>query len=153
MIVEKHYFRTPLVALLTAFFFSACTDYAEQYEGDYKAEYGDAEAFERNLNDVSKWGVDVDCQSDDYVWEWCFESDGKYALATFAGASWESFVKGEARLVFSGTNNSGQNYSTNLLTEDNVLHVLRRNGGLRVEVADASGSFSTRTNVPTPLLG
>ena len=147
MIDEKLYFRAPLFALLSAFCLSACTDYAEQYEGDYKADYGDAEAFERHLNDATMWNLDIGCQSDGYVWEWCYESDGKYAFTTSAGASWESFVEGYARLEFAGKDDLGQNYSTNLLTKDNVLHMLRRNGGLRVEVAGASGEFSAGVQV------
>ena len=135
------------LALFAAFALSACTDYVEEYEAEYRADYGNADVFEQRLNDVSKWDWNSVCQSGDAIWEWCFESDGKYALTSFAGSAWESFVEADARLVFSGTNNSGQNYSTNLLTEDNVLHMLRRSGGLRVEVADASGNFSAGVQV------
>ena len=147
MIDEKLYFRAPLLALLSAFCLSACTDYAEQYEGDYKADYGDAEAFERHLNDATMWNLGIGCQSDGYVWEWCYESDGKYAFTTSAGASWESFVEGDARLDFAGRDNSGHDYTTNLLTDGNVLHMLRRSGGLRVEVSMASGDFSAGVQV------
>lgn len=135
------------LAVLAAFFLSACTDYAEQYEGDYKADYGDAEAFERHLNDATMWNLGIGCQSDGYVWEWCYESDGKYAFTTSAGASWESFVEGDARLDFAGRDNSGHDYTTNLLTDGNVLHMLRRSGGLRVEVSMASGDFSAGVQV------
>ena len=135
------------LAVLAAFCLSACTDYAEQYEGDYKADYGDAEAFERHLNDATMWNLGIGCQSDGYVWEWCYESDGKYAFTTSAGASWESFVEGDARLDFAGRDNSGHDYTTNLLTDGNVLHMLRRSGGLRVEVSMASGDFSAGVQV------
>ena len=95
------------LALFAAFALSACTDYVEEYESEYRADYGNADVFESRLNDASKWDWKTDCQDGDVIWEWCFASDGKYAPATFAGASWESFVKGDARLVFSGTDNGG----------------------------------------------
>ena len=139
--------KAPVLALFAASLFPACTDYVEEYESEYRADYGNADVFESRLNDASKWDWKPDCQDGDVIWEWCFASDGKYAPATFAGASWESFVKGDARLVFSGTDNGGHSYTTNLLTEDNVLHMLRSNGGLRLEVAMASGEFSAGVQV------
>lgn len=139
--------KAPVLALFAASLFPACTDYVEEYESEYRADYGNADVFESRLNDASKWDWKTDCQDGDVIWEWCFASDGKYAPATFAGASWESFVKGDARLVFSGTDNGGHSYTTNLLTEDNVLHMLRSNGGLRLEVAMASGEFSAGVQV------
>ena len=127
------------VAILLTAFLSACSDYVDKIESDYKDQYGDKEKFIENMN-TANWDWKDVCATDD--WIWCSASpDGKIMGTATNGAKWESFTHGTVTLDFAGTDDNGYTVKTRKLDEADVTPYIRKNGGIDFKVQDGSGSF------------
>lgn len=125
--------------LAIAAFLSACSDYVDKIESDYKDQYGDKEKFIENMN-TANWDWKDVCATDD--WIWCSASpDGKIMGTATNGAKWESFTHGTVTLDFAGTDDNGYTVKTRKLDEADVTPYIRKNGGIDFKVQDGSGSF------------
>ena len=125
-----------------ALILSACTDYVDKYEGDYKDDYGDRETFIQNLNSANLDLASV-CSSGD--WFWCASQDGAYTTSN--DGKIETYSSGDVRFTFTGTDDNAYKYSTNELDND-LLPYLRRNGGISVSV-EGSGEWDAGLRINT----
>ncbi|MBR4008484.1 FISUMP domain-containing protein [Fibrobacter sp.] len=125
-----------------ALILSACTDYVDKYEGDFKDDYGDRETFIQNLNSANLDLASV-CSSGD--WFWCASQDGAYTTSN--DGKIETYSSGDVRFTFTGTDDNAYKYSTNELDND-LLPYLRRNGGLSVSV-EGSGEWDAGLRINT----
>ncbi|MBR1746471.1 MAG: hypothetical protein IJ734_11025 [Fibrobacter sp.] len=130
------------LAITSAAFLSACTDYVDKYEGDYKDDYGDRETFIQNLNSANLDLASV-CSSGD--WFWCASQDGAYTTSN--DGKIETYSSGDVRFTFTGTDDNAYKYSTNELDND-LLPYLRRNGGISVSV-EGSGEWDAGLRINT----
>ena len=120
-----------------ALILSACTDYVDKYEGDYKDDYGDKEKFLEKMNTYDGSWAEV-CASDE--WVWCAAtSEGKIMGKANNGESWTQFTDGSAKLNFTGKDENAYHFTTNLLPSD-VSSIVRENGGIKIELVDGEGS-------------
>lgn len=125
--------------LAVAALLSACSDYVDKIEGNYKEQFGDKEKFLENMN-TANWDWKDVCATDD--WIWCSASpDGKIMGTATNGAKWESFTHGTVTLDFAGTDDNGYTVKTRKLDEADVTPYIRKNGGIDFKVQDGSGSF------------
>ena len=125
--------------LAIAAFLSACSDYVDKIEDDYKEQFGDKEKFLEKMN-TANWDWKDVCATDD--WIWCSASpDGKIMGTATNGAKWESFTHGTVTLDFAGTDDNGYTVKTRKLDEADVTPYIRKNGGIDFKVQDGSGSF------------
>lgn len=120
-----------------ALILSACTDYVDKYEGDYKDDYGSEESFKALLDKVD-WDWSATCETGD--WLWCAIKDGKYMSAATTGAKWKQFGTGNVVLEFLGKDDRAYSVLTDRLPED-LTPFLRQSGGIAVKLEKAEGSF------------
>lgn len=125
-----------------ALILSACTDYVDKYEGDFKDDYGDRETFIQNLNSANLDLASV-CSSGD--WFWCASQDGAYTTSN--DGKIETYSSGDVKFTFTGTDDNAYKYSTNELDND-LLPYLRRNGGISVSV-EGSGEWDAGLRINT----
>ncbi len=125
-----------------ALILSACTDYVDKYEGDFKDDYGDRETFIQNLNSANLDLASV-CSSGD--WFWCASQGGAYTTSN--DGKIETYSSGDVRFTFTGTDDNAYKYSTNELGND-LLPYLRRNGGISVSV-EGSGEWDAGLRINT----
>ena len=125
-----------------ALILSACTDYVDKYEGDYKDDYGDRETFIQNLNSANLDLASV-CSSGD--WFWCASQDGAYTTSN--DGKIETYSSGDVKFTFTGTDDNAYKFSTNELGND-LLPYLRRNGGISVSV-EGSGEWDAGLRINT----
>lgn len=125
-----------------ALLLSACTDYVDKYEGDFKDDYGDRETFIQNLNSANLDLASV-CSSGD--WFWCASQDGAYTTSN--DGKIETYSSGDVRFTFTGTDDNAYKFSTNELGND-LLPYLRRNGGISVSV-EGSGEWDAGLRINT----
>lgn len=125
-----------------ALILSACTDYVDKYEGDYKDDYGDRETFIQNLNSANLDLASV-CSSGD--WFWCASQDGAYTTSN--DGKIETYSSGDVKFTFTGTDDNAYKFSTNELDND-LLPYLRRNGGISVSV-EGSGEWDAGLRINT----
>lgn len=121
---------------------SACTDYVDKYEGDYKDDYGDRETFIQNLNSANLDLASV-CSSGD--WFWCASQGGAYTTSN--DGKIETYSSGDVKFTFTGTDDNAYKFSTNELGND-LLPYLRRNGGISVSV-EGSGEWDAGLRINT----
>lgn len=121
---------------------SACTDYVDKYEGDFKDDYGDRETFIQNLNSANLDLASV-CSSGD--WFWCASQDGAYTTSN--DGKIETYSSGDVRFTFTGTDDNAYKFSTNELGDD-LLPYLRRNGGISVSI-EGSGEWDAGLRINT----
>lgn len=120
-----------------ALILSACTDYVDKYEGDYKDDYGSEESFKAFLDKVD-WDWSATCETGD--WLWCAIKDGKYMSEATTGAKWKQFGTGNVVLEFLGKDDRAYSVLTDRLPED-LTPFLRQSGGIAVKLEKAEGSF------------
>lgn len=125
-----------------ALILSACTDYVDKYEGDFKDDYGDRETFIQNLNSANLDLASV-CSSGD--WFWCASQDGAYTTSN--DGKIETYSSGDVKFTFTGTDDNAYKFSTNELDND-LLPYLRRNGGISVSV-EGSGEWDAGLRINT----
>lgn len=125
-----------------ALILSACTDYVDKYEGDYKDDYGDRETFIQNLNSANLDLASV-CSSGD--WFWCASQGGAYTTSN--DGKIETYSSGDVKFTFTGTDDNAYKFSTNELGND-LLPYLRRNGGISVSV-EGSGEWDAGLRINT----
>ena len=83
-----------------ALILSACSDYVDKYEGNYKETIGNEEVFRENLDKVN---VDLTKVCSSGKWAWCATADdGTYNTAN--NGVFEVFTEGGARITFMGKN-------------------------------------------------
>ncbi len=108
-----------------ALILSACSDYVDKYEGNYKETIGNEEVFRENLDKVN---VDLTKVCSSGKWAWCATADdGTYNTAN--NGVFEVFTEGGARITFMGKNDKAYDYSIDRL-DSNLMPFLRRNGGI-----------------------
>lgn len=125
-----------------ALILSACTDYVDKYEGDFKDDYGDRETFIQNLNSANLDLASV-CSSGD--WFWCASQDGAYTTSN--DGKIETYSSGDVKFTFTGTDDNAYKFSTNELDND-LLPYLRRNGGISVSI-EGSGEWDAGLRINT----
>ena len=121
----------------------ACTDYVDEYKGDYEDAYGNEETFRKNLNKLDWEGLSS-CDEGD--WVWCAVKDGEYKSETSNGSHWEQSIDGSAKLVFAGKDSRAYYFTTDRLTED-LSSFIRLNGGISFKLEKAEGSFEAGLQV------
>ena len=106
-----------------AIILSACTDYVDDYEGNYKETYGNENAFIESLNKMD-WDWAATCETGD--WLWCFAANGAYNSKNDGLV--EAYAN-EAKILFTET---GDNGYENVVYElgDDLLPILRHDGGI-----------------------
>ena len=113
-----------------ALILSACTDYVDKYEGDYKDDYGSEESFKAFLDKVD-WDWSATCETGN--WLWCAIKDGKYMSEATTGAKWKQFGTGNVVLEFLGKDDRAYSVLTDRLPED-LTPFLRQSGGIAVKL-------------------
>ena len=126
-----------------ALFLAACTDYVDEYKGDYEEAYGNEETFLKNLNKLD-WEWLASCDEGD--WIWCAVKDGEYMSETTTGATWKQTTEGSASLIFAGKDDRAYNFTTDLLPED-LTPFIRLNGGISFRLEKAEGKFEAGLQV------
>lgn len=121
----------------------ACTDYVDEYKGDYEDAYGNEETFRKNLNKLD-WDGLSSCDEGD--WVWCAVKDDEYKSETSNGSHWEQSIDGSAKLVFAGKDSRAYYFTTDRLTED-LSSFIRLNGGISFKLEKAEGSFEAGLQV------
>ena len=130
--------RLSVLLLASLLSMIACSDYVGQYEDEWKDPYGDENAFKEMLNSFD-WPWASTCNSGD--WIWCsVQEDGSFTSQTATGESWSQFTQGTVSLSFAGKDDNAYNFSTDLLPE-NLTPIIRRNGGIAVQLEKVSGAF------------
>ena len=127
----------------TFFLLAACTDYVDEYKGDYEEAYGNEETFRKNLDKLD-WEWLSSCEEGD--WIWCAASSNGYMKETSAGASWSMFSDGTVDVYFSGKDDQAYNFMTNYLPSD-PSPIIRRNGGIAFLLKYTSGEFTAGIQV------
>lgn len=123
--------------LAIAAFLSACSDYVDKIESDYKDQYGDKEKFIENMNTYEGSWAEA-CESDE--WVWCAATpEGKIMGTATSGEKWAQFTDDDAKLNFTGRDENAYKFTTNLLPDD-VSSIVRENGGIKFELVDGEGS-------------
>ncbi|MBO4435728.1 MAG: fibrobacter succinogenes major paralogous domain-containing protein [Fibrobacter sp.] len=118
-----------IIAILLTAFLSACSDYVDKIEGDYKEQFGDKEKYFENLNGVN-WDLANVCKTG--TWFWCVAQDDAYVTSNKGIIN--THVSGDTKFSFLAVDDNSYNYSTNTLGDD-LLPYLRRNGGITVGVS------------------
>lgn len=122
-------------ALLSSLLFalssmSACTDYLDEYDSQYKDLYGDGAKIDGDTPEYS-----TEC--DNILW---LAYDGKdYMEETTLGTKWEYFYKSPSEIDFSGVNSEKYKFKTNYLGEK-LSPYLVLNGGIAGELKIQSGA-------------
>ena len=117
------------LCILIVSFLSACSDYVDKIESDYKDQYGDKEKYFENLNGVN-WDLANVCKTG--TWFWCVAQDDAYVTSN--NGIINTHVSGDTKFSFLAVDDNSYNYSTNTLGDD-LLPYLRRNGGITVGVS------------------
>lgn len=120
-----------------ALILSACTDYVDKYEGDYKETIGNEEVFRANL-DKMDWDWAATCETGD--WLWCAIKDGEYMNEAVTGAKWQQFTSGDVKLEYVGKDGRAYDFATDLLPED-LASLIRLNGGVAFKIEKAAGNI------------
>ena len=128
--------------LAVAALLSACSDYVDKIEEDYKEQYGDTEKYFENLNKVDADLASI-CESG--TWFWCATRNGTYVTSN--NGLIEPYSLGDTRFTFLAVDDNSYDYSTNTL-DDNLLPYLRRNGGISV-VVSGDGDFKAGLKINT----
>ena len=139
--------KQSIIAFFVLLFLSACSNYVDEYEEDYKKEFGDKEAFIENLNKVNS-DVTAACNSGD--WIWCAAKDGSYSTAN--EGLLEQFTEGSSKISFYGKDENAYDFSANTVGED-LMPYLRRNGGIAFSVSHVSDNDVAGLNINVSALG